>query len=77
MTDDEPIPTGLHPKTRQVPTLTPPIDACFEDEMTSGDDDEDNLISGRNFAKQSDIKGVGNGHFDLQVRLPMHRLYPG
>jgi hypothetical protein len=82
MSDTESFPIGFHPRTRNVPTFTSPVDASVEDEMASSDDgdgegdgdgnDDDDEIH----PQPSDTQVVDKGHINPQVSIRVHKVRP-
>lgn len=68
--DARSLPTGVFPKTRYIPSLSPPHDINFEDGMVSGDEDDFSMQQEEDSEPEIYISGINDGHTKSQVRTP-------
>jgi hypothetical protein len=78
MSDAESLLTGFHPRTRNVPTFTSPVDASLEDDMASSEDEDDdcNVLRTEDHRQPSDTQDLDNGQTNPQVSTRVRRVRP-
>jgi hypothetical protein len=86
MSDAESFHAGFHPRTRNVPTFTSPVDASLEDEMASSDDgdgdgngdgnDDGNDDIDENYPRHSEAQVVDKGQNNPQVSNRLRKVRP-
>jgi hypothetical protein len=78
MSDAESFHAGFHPRTRNVPTFTSPVDASLEDEMASSDDGDGdgNDDIDENHPRHSEVQVVDKGQNNPQVSNRLRKVRP-